>query len=113
MKKTISVVLVLALLAVTLTACGGSFSIEGKWKNTGDTGFGQAQPGAIVAFDGKNCNFFSPMDTYVLYKENGAYQMDVTAFLSLDTLNFGVEVLDKDHITVTYGKTEVFLQRVG
>ena len=39
------------------------FSIEGKWKSVGESGFGQAQPGAIVAFDGTNCNFFSPKDT--------------------------------------------------
>ena len=35
------------------------FAIEGKWKSVGNTGFGQAQPGSIVNFNGTNCNFFS------------------------------------------------------
>ena len=34
------------------------FYIEGKWKSVGSYGFGQAQPGSIVIFNGTNCNFF-------------------------------------------------------
>ena len=48
-------------------------TIEGKWKSTGSYGFGQAQPGAIVAFDGINCNFFSPQDTYAFYPDGDWY----------------------------------------
>lgn len=113
MKKMISAVLVLVLLAAVLTACGRGFAIEGKWKNVGDSGFGQAQPGAIVSFDGEHCNFFSPMDTYAVYEQDGGYAMDVTAFLSTDTLTFRIEVLSDDHIIVTYHDTETELQRMG
>jgi len=42
-----------------------SFSIVGTWQVVGDQGFGQAQPGAIVMFNGTQCNIYSPQDTYM------------------------------------------------
>ncbi len=50
-----------------------NFSIEGKWKNIGSETFGQAQQGAIIVFDGINCNFFSPKDTYAFSKDGDHY----------------------------------------
>ena len=88
------------------------FSIEGKWKSTGEYGFGQAQPGAIVVFDGANCNFFSPKDTYALYKEDNQYKLDCTSFMSTDTLSFKVNIIDNDHIDVLYGDKVTELKRV-
>ena len=112
MKKKVSILFVLMLLVTTLTACGSRFSIEGKWKSVGKSGFGQAQPGAIVVFDGEKCNFFSPSDTYALYEKNGTYTMDVTAFMSTDTLTFQIDVIDDDQIILTYGSSKTELQRV-
>ena len=80
------------------------FSIEGKWKSVGDSGFGQAQPGAIVAFDGTNCNFFSPKDTYAFYQDGDTYKLDVTSYLFADTLTFTVNTIDEDHIVITSGQ---------
>lgn len=88
------------------------FSIEGKWKSVGDSGFGQAQPGAIVAFAGINCNFFSPKDTYAFYQDGDTYKLDMTSFLFAETLTFTVDIIDEDHIVITSGQTVTELERV-
>ena len=88
------------------------FTIEGKWKSVGDYGFGQAQPGAIVVFDGSNCNFFSPQDTYALYQDGDTYKLDVTSFMSTDTLTFTIKTVDNNHIDVFYGGQITELQRM-
>lgn len=90
-----------------------AFAIEGKWKNTGEGQFGQMQPGAITTFDGKNCNVYSPNDTYAFYTENGKYRLDVTGLLG-GTPSFTVTVIDNDHISMTTGSSDtVELTRVG
>ena len=88
------------------------FTIEGKWKSVGDYGFGQAQSGAIVVFDGSNCNFFSPQDTYALYQDGDTYKLDVTSFMSTDTLTFTIKTVDNNHIDVFYGGQITELQRM-
>ncbi len=88
------------------------FSIEGKWKSVGEYGFGQAQPGAIVVFNGTNCNFFSPKDTYAVYKENGQYKLDCTSFMSTGTVSFVINIIDNDHIDIAYGDSITELVRV-
>ncbi|MCM1046724.1 MAG: hypothetical protein NC417_14565 [Candidatus Gastranaerophilales bacterium] len=88
-----------------------NFSIEGKWKSVGSYGFGQAQPGAIVAFDGTNCNFFSPSDTYAFYADGDNYRLECTSFMSTSTAAFTVKIIDADHIDVYYGDNITELQR--
>ena len=88
------------------------FSIEGKWKSVGESGFGQAQPGAIVTFDGTNYNFFSPKDTYALYQDGDTYKLDVTSYLFSDTLTFTVNTIDEDHIVITSGQMVTELERI-
>ena len=88
------------------------FTIEGKWKSVGDYGFGQAQSGAIVVFDGSNCNFFSPQDTYALNQDGDTYKLDVTSFMSTDTLTFTIKTVDNNHIDVFYGGQITELQRM-
>lgn len=88
------------------------FSIEGSWKSVGSDGFGQAQPGAIIAFDGTHCNFFSPYDTYAFYQENGQWKLDCTSFLFADTLTFTVEIVDFDMIHIYFDSTCTELQRI-
>ena len=103
------------LLAGVLAACGSgasSFAIEGKWKNTGEGTFGQMQAGAITTFDGKNCNVFSPGDTYAFYEENGKYRLDVTGLLG-GSPSFTVTIVDNDHIELSNSSTTVELTRVG
>ena len=90
-----------------------NFSIEGKWKNTGSTGFGQAQPGSIIVFDGSDCNYFSPKDTYAFYRNGKNRQLDCTSFLSTDTLSFTVGIIDENNIEIIYGSKAVKLTRVG
>ncbi|MDO4809044.1 MAG: zinc ribbon domain-containing protein [Eubacteriales bacterium] len=90
-----------------------NFYIEGKWKNTGSTGFGQAQPGSIIIFDGMNCNYFSPRDTYAFYKNGNNWQLDCTSFMSTDTLSFTVGIIDENNIEIIYGSKAVKLTRVG
>ena len=88
-----------------------NFSIEGKWKSVGSYGFGQAQPGAIVTFDGTNCNFFSPSDTYAFYADGNDYRLECTSFMSTSTATFTVRIIDADHIDVCYGDNITELQR--
>ena len=90
----------------------GDFSIEGKWKSIGESGFGQAQPGAIVVFDGTNCNFFSPKDTYAIYQDGDTYKLDVTSYLFAEALTFTVNTIDEDHIVITSGQMVTELERI-
>jgi len=89
-----------------------NFSIEGKWKNVGTYTFGQVQSGAIVAFDGTNCNFFSPKDTYAFYKDDDHYKLECTSLLATDTLSFTVKIVDENNIDVFNGSNILELTRV-
>ncbi len=89
-----------------------SFSIEGKWKNLSQNTYGQVQSGAIVSFNGKNCNFISPSDIYAFYKEGNNYVLDCTTMLFSETESFPVVVLDRNHIKVYTGDW-LELERVG
>lgn len=91
----------------------GSFSIEGKWKSVGSEGFGQAQPGSIVYFDGANCNFFSPQDTYAFYKSGSSYVLDVTSYLTSQNLSFTVNVIDNNNIEVKGSGRTTTLKRMN
>jgi len=90
-----------------------NFAIEGKWKNVGEGTFGQAQKGSIVAFDGKNCNFFSPQDTYAFYKDGATYRLDATSLLFSQNLSFTVKIIDNDNIEINTGGSVVVMKRVG
>lgn len=90
-----------------------NFTIEGKWKSVGSDGFGQAQPGNIVAFDGTNCNFLSPKDTYAFYKDGDNYKLNCTSVLGTDTVNFTVKTVNENNIDVIYGDTITELTRVN
>ncbi len=105
--------LLLLVLILTLTACGGKgFSIEGKWKNVGSATFGQVQQGSIVIFDGKNCNVYSPKDTYAFYKDGKQYRLDCTGLLFAENLSFTVKVVDKNNIELDTGSNVLKLKRV-
>lgn len=113
MKRSVFIFLII-IVALMLVSCSGSssFEINGKWKNTGSEGFGQAQPGSIIIFDEKNCNFYSPSDTYAFYKDNGRYVLDITSLLFGENMSFTVDVKDKDNIEITNGRWVVKLTRV-
>ena len=87
------------------------FSIIGKWKNVGTYTFGQAQKGSIISFDGTNCNFFSPKDTYAFYKDGENYKLDCTNPLA-DTVSFTVKIIDENNIDIYNGTNIVELTRV-
>lgn len=89
-----------------------NFSIVGKWKSVGSYGFGQAQPGAIVVFNGTNCNFYSPQDTYAFYRNGDNYELDCTSFMSTDTVSFTVKTVDENNIDVLHGGYTTELMRV-
>lgn len=119
-RRALCLCIILILLSLLLTACGGNkpsgtmdgFTIEGKWKSIGSYGFGQAQPGAIVVFNGTNCNFFSPQDTYAFYQDGNNYKFETTSFMSTDTLSFTVKIIDSDHIDIYRGDNITELERV-
>ena len=89
-----------------------NFDITGSWKSVGSTGFGQAQPGAVVTFDGTNCNFYSPNDTYLLYQTNGEIFLECTSMIFSETLRFNVDIYDDENIQIQYGSTVTDLKRV-
>lgn len=89
------------------------FVIEGSWLSVGSSGFGQAQPGMTVTFDGTHCNFFSPYDTYAFYQDDGQWRLDCTSFLFSETLTFKVEVIDANSINVYYGSDCTELSRMN
>lgn len=90
------------------------FNLKGTWKSVGSYGFGQAQPGALVTFDGTYCNFYSPRDTYALYQNNGKLTFDVTSFLFRENLTFEVQIVDDNNIKIIYDPSHITeLKRVG
>lgn len=89
------------------------FAIEGSWLSVGSEGFGQAQPGMTVTFDGTHCNFYSPYDTYAFYQENGQWKLDCTSFLFSETLTFTVEIVDSDTINIYSGTICTELERMN
>ena len=89
----------------------GDFAIEGKWKSVGEKGWGQAQPGAIIVFDGANCNYYSPKDTYAFYKDGSIYRLDVTSLMG-ESQSYNVKIVDIDNIEIMYGSITTVLKRV-
>lgn len=89
-----------------------SFNIEGKWKNIGEGTYGQAQKGSIIVFDGTNCNFVSPKDTYAFYKDGNEFKLDCTTPLA-DTVSFTVKIIDNDNIDIMNDYRTVELKRVN
>lgn len=88
-----------------------SYIIEGKWKSIGSYGFGQAQPGAVVTFDGVHCNLYSPSDTYAFYKSGDKFILDCTSALS-GTVSFTVKIVDENHIDLYNGGYVTELMRI-
>jgi hypothetical protein len=120
MKKTSITSIIAALIlcvAIALIGCdstgNSSFDITGSWKSVGEEGPGQAQPGAIVAFNGQNCNLYSPQDTYGFYKDGDQYRLDVTGLLG-GNLSYTVKVIDNSTIELYNGdELKAKLQRVS
>lgn len=123
MKKVLTLLLILILIG-SLAACSSSsvspadssssgFSIVGTWKNVGDTTHNQIQKGAIISFNGTNCNVVSPHDTYAFYQDGGSYRLDCTSVLG-GTVSYKVEIIDNDNIhLITPVNTVIELTRVG
>ncbi|MCL2782414.1 MAG: hypothetical protein FWD80_00345 [Propionibacteriaceae bacterium] len=95
-----------------MTTSGGvkappaSFSIVGTWLVVGNQGFGQAQPGAIVMFNGTQCNIYSPQDTY-LYS-NG--KLSITGLLG-GNFSFLVNYKDDNDIDLVDSTMTISLSR--
>lgn len=104
------------LVTCLLAACGGaSFSIRGSWKSVGETGWGQAQPGAIVRFGDGEANLYSPRDTYALTRDGDGYRLEVTGLLG-GSATFALTVVDDDTIQLRSGGADepvMVLKRVG
>lgn len=88
-----------------------SFNIIGKWKSVGKEGFGQAQPGSVIVFNGQNCNFYSPKDTYGITKEGDTITLDITSLLG-ESKSFKVIVTDDDNIQIKGEGSTTTLKRV-
>lgn len=76
-----------------------SYDITGRWKSIGESGFGQAQPGAVIVFDGNRCNFYSPSDTYTFYLDGDRYVLEFTTSLG-ESLGETVNIIDDDNIEI-------------
>ena len=89
-----------------------NFDITGKWKNVGDSTYGQVQCGAVVAFDGIYCNVYSPRDTYAFYEDGDDYMLECTGLLSSSPVKFTVKIVDKNNIDLYHGSKDLELTRV-
>lgn len=76
-----------------------SYDITGKWKNVSSSRLGQAQPEAIIIFNGNNYNFYNPHDTYAFYLDGSHYVLDITSLLG-ESLSFSVNIVDDNNIDV-------------
>lgn len=76
-----------------------SYDITGKWKSVGESGFGQAQPGAVIVFDENRCNFYSPNDTYAFSFDGEKYVLALTTPLG-ESLEKTVDIIDDDNIEI-------------
>lgn len=76
-----------------------SYDITGKWKNIGESGFGQAQSGAIIIFNGNRCNFYSPSDAYAFYLDEDRYVLSLTSLLG-ESMAKTVYIIDDDNIKI-------------
>lgn len=91
----------------------GSEFIKGTWKNVGTTTFGQAQSGSIIVFDDTYCNYYSPKDTYEVYREeNGEWSLYCVSLGFNETLRFRLDIIDDDTVDIYYGSEAVRLERI-
>lgn len=76
-----------------------SYDITGKWESVDESGFGQAQPGAVIVFDGNRCNFYSPNDTYAFSFDGEKYVLNLTTPLG-ESLEKTVHIIDDDNVEI-------------
>ena len=116
-KSSTSVILILPVVAIAVVTLlyftGAFFSIKGKWKNVGDTTFGQIQKNSILIVDDNYCNLYSPRDTYAFTSSLGSHKLEITSFLFGEHLEFNVTILDNDNILLERNSTTLRLCRVG
>ena len=112
LKRIIPVTVVL-LITLLFSACSSSFTLIGKWKNTGTDTFGQIQENSVLIVDETYCNLYSPKDTYAFYKENGGYKLDISSYFFGESLSFSVNVIDNNHIEISRGNIVLSLTRVN
>ena len=106
------VIAISILVLITLGGCGSSFDIRGKWQVTSGQ-WGQATPGAVIVFNGSQCNLYSPKDTYGISKtSNNNYRLNITGLLG-GNFSFDVTVVDKNHIKLTKGSTTIEMKRLN
>ena len=46
-----------------------------------------------------NCNFYSPLDTYAVTKEENSYFLNFTSLLG-ESLSYGISIVDYNNIVV-------------
>ena len=112
LKIVVPVLLVAATIATVLYFSGAFFTIKGKWKNIGDTTFGQIQKDCILIVTDNYCNLYSPKDTYAFYSSLEGRKLEITSFLFGEKLIFDVSVLDNDNIILERNSTVLQLRRV-
>lgn len=116
MKSKIVIPVLLAALVLVFTLfmpVAKDFSFQGKWKNIGETGFGQIYPGSVLVVNDTYCNLYSPRDTYAITEgDDDSRTLEITSFLFGERLNFDLNVLDKDNIELSRGSVKLELHRV-
>lgn len=114
--SSVRIGVLVVLILMTLSACsGGGFSIQGTWRSVGETGWGQAQPGAIVEFSDTEATLYSPRDIYALTRDGDDYKLEVTGVLG-GTSTFTVKVISSNDIELYSGSGStpaVVLERVS
>ena len=106
-------IVAVVILAVVLIATHTGFTITGKWKNIGNTSFGQISPGGILVFDGTYCNLYSPKDTYAYTDGSDTGTLDISSFLFGEHLSFEVQKVSRNRIKIKCGSVVLEFERVS
>ena len=116
--KGTAAVSVVILSIIILMGCLKPFRIEGQWEKAEDNCTARTiskdmkEDNTIIFFNGSNCNFSSPFETYRFQKIKGSYFLTISNIL-YDKVTFRVNVLDNDHIEISGDGAVVKLERIA
>ena len=109
---------IVILSIIMLMGCLKPFRIEGQWERAEDNcaartiSYDIKEDDTIIFFNGSNCNFSSPFETYRFQKIKGKYFLTVSNILC-DKVTFRVNIIDNNHIEISGSGDVVKLERIA
>ena len=124
MKKIAFSVILISLALLVAVVCASlitkpsfDFSLEGTWKNVGETTYGHIYPGQILnVFDDKHCDIFGDNNTYKLERttKKNEYQLTVSnlPYDKSGTIVYTIIVEDNNHIIIDHRGCKIYMERL-